>query len=211
MHKHGVGTISFYEPSTGNFAALGHGIVDIDTGDLVTIANGDITKANILSIEKGERGKPGEIRGSLINQSTVGSISKNTKFGIFGKLNSISDLRNGKYEEIPVATRDEIKLGKAKIICSIENNKTQEYEIEIQKIFLNNNFDNKSMLIKVTDDEAFETVRALARNEGMIVGSSSGAAMAAAIKLSKTIQRGNIVVVLPDRGDRYFSTGLFGI
>ena len=167
MHKHGVGTISFYEPSTGNFAALGHGIVDIDTGDLVTIANGDITKANILSIEKGERGKPGEIRGSLINQSTVGSISKNTKFGIFGKLNSISDLRNGKYEEIPVATRDEIKLGKAKIICSIENNKTQEYEIEIQKIFLNNNFDNKSMLIKVTDDE-------LLKQTGGIIQGMSG-------------------------------------
>ncbi|MBR1383548.1 MAG: cysteine synthase family protein, partial [Ruminococcus sp.] len=65
-------------------------------------------------------------------------------------------------------------------------------------------------VIKINDEEAFSTVRDLAKNEGIIAGSSSGAAMAAAIKLSKTIDKGNIVVVFPDRGDRYFSTGLFG-
>lgn len=64
-------------------------------------------------------------------------------------------------------------------------------------------------VIKVNDDEAFSTVRDLARNEGIIAGSSSGAAVAAALKLAKTIEKGNIVVVLPDRGDRYFSTGLW--
>lgn len=64
-------------------------------------------------------------------------------------------------------------------------------------------------VIKVNDEEAFSTVRALAKNEGIIAGSSSGAAMAAAIKLSKEIDSGTIVVVFPDRGDRYFSTGLF--
>ncbi|MBP5269075.1 MAG: cysteine synthase family protein [Ruminococcus sp.] len=65
-------------------------------------------------------------------------------------------------------------------------------------------------VIKINDEEAFSTVRDLARNEGIIAGSSSGAAVAAALKLAKTIDKGNIVVVLPDRGDRYFSTGLFG-
>ncbi|MBQ8107728.1 MAG: pyridoxal-phosphate dependent enzyme, partial [Ruminococcus sp.] len=65
-------------------------------------------------------------------------------------------------------------------------------------------------VVKMTDSEAFEAVRALARNEGIIVGSSSGAAMAAALKLAKTLDRGVIVAVFPDRGDRYFSTGLFG-
>ena len=64
-------------------------------------------------------------------------------------------------------------------------------------------------VIKVNDEEAFATARTLARNEGIIAGSSSGAAMAAALKLSHQIERGNIVVVFPDRGDRYFSTGLF--
>ena len=65
-------------------------------------------------------------------------------------------------------------------------------------------------VVKMTDKEAFEAVRALARNEGIIVGSSSGAAMAATLKLAKTLDRGVIVAVFPDRGDRYFSTGLFG-
>lgn len=64
-------------------------------------------------------------------------------------------------------------------------------------------------VVKVNDEEAFSTVRELARREGIIAGSSSGAAMAAALKLAKTLERGNIVVVFPDRGDRYFSTGLF--
>ena len=64
-------------------------------------------------------------------------------------------------------------------------------------------------VVKVTDEEAFATVRELAAKEGIIVGSSSGAAMAAALKLSRKTERGNIVVVFPDRGDRYFSTGLF--
>lgn len=64
-------------------------------------------------------------------------------------------------------------------------------------------------VIKVNDDEAFENVRALAKKEGLIVGSSSGAILAAAIKLSNEIESGNIVVVFPDRGDRYLSTTLF--
>ena len=65
-------------------------------------------------------------------------------------------------------------------------------------------------VIKVNDEEAFRTVKELARREGIIAGSSSGAAMAAALKLAQEIESGNIVVVFPDRGDRYFSTGLFG-
>ena len=96
----GVGTISFYEPSTKNFAAIGHGIIDIDTGDLVTIANGDITTADILSIVKGKKGNPGEIRGSLISQSTIGSVFKNTKFGIYGKLSNITKLNIEKKQEM---------------------------------------------------------------------------------------------------------------
>lgn len=61
----GVGTATFYEPSTGMFAALGHGITDIDTGDIVEISNGELTTSNIIAIKKGERGSPGEIRGTI--------------------------------------------------------------------------------------------------------------------------------------------------
>ena len=148
--------LKFYEPQSGNFAALGHGIIDMDTGKIVTIANGEITKANILSIEKGEKGKPGEIRGSLTNQETIGNVSKNTKFGVYGKLNNMTSLNIGKENEIPVAKREEITTGKAKILCSLENNQKEEYEIEIQKVFINNNTDNKSMIIKIIDDRLIE-------------------------------------------------------
>ena len=65
-------------------------------------------------------------------------------------------------------------------------------------------------VIKVTDDEAFATARLLAKTEGIFAGSSSGAAMAAVLKLTERVRGGNIVTVFPDRGDRYFSTGLFG-
>jgi cysteine synthase A len=64
-------------------------------------------------------------------------------------------------------------------------------------------------VIKVNDSEAFDTSRLLAKTEGVIAGSSSGAAMAAVLKLVQSGAKGNIVTVFPDRGDRYFSTGLY--
>ena len=80
----GVGTLTFYEPTTGSFASLGHGITDIDTGDLITIANGELVTSNIVSIKKGEKCSPGEIRGSIEGGNKIGNISKNTSFGIYG-------------------------------------------------------------------------------------------------------------------------------
>jgi len=152
----GVGTISFYEPKTGMFAALGHGLTDIDTGELITIANGNIVTTNVVAMTKGEKGKPGEMKGTLTSQSDIGDISKNTRFGIFGKLNNISLLNINNEDALEVANRDEITEGKAKIICTLNDNKRQEYEIEIQKIFKNNNEDNKSMIIKVTDNDLLD-------------------------------------------------------
>ena len=149
----GIGTISFYEPESKKFAALGHGILDIDTKELISIANGEITTANIVSIAKGEKGIPGEIRGTLIGQTTIGSISKNTALGIYGTINNIGMLNTKKQEALEVALREEIKTGKATVICTLENNQKQEYEIEIQKIYTNNNTDNKSMVVKITDKE----------------------------------------------------------
>ena len=151
----GVGTATFYEPSTGMFALLGHGLTDIDTGDLVTIANGELVNSNIVSITKGEKGKPGEIRGSIEGEGKIGDISKNTAFGIFGKTANKSKLKITE-NEIEVLARNEIKQGKAQIICELEEGKKKTYEIEIQKIYTANNTDNKSMLIKVTDKELLE-------------------------------------------------------
>lgn len=155
MQQHGVGTATFYEPSTGMFASLGHGITDIDTGDLITISNGELVTTNIVSVQKGEKGMPGELKGSIESSKTIGDVSKNTSFGIFGKITNKSNLKISE-QEMEVATREEIKTGKAQIICEIEDGKKEHYDIEIQKVYTSNNRDNKSMLIKVTDKKLLE-------------------------------------------------------
>lgn len=152
----GVGTLTFYEPSTGEFGALGHGINDVDTYDLIDIASGELVSTDIIDIVKGGDGSPGEIRGTIDNGYTLGKIYKNTGFGIYGSINNIAKLNLSHSQELEVANRNEITTGKAEIICELENGKSQSYEIEIERIFLDNNQNNKSMLIKVTDEELLE-------------------------------------------------------
>ena len=147
----GVGTISFYDPTTGKFAALGHGITDNDTGNLIQIDYGEITDSQILSVTKGTPGTPGEVRGT-INNEIIGKIDKNTEFGLYGTITN-SELLDENSEAIEIGSRNEICEGKASILSSIYGEEVKEYEIEIKRIYLNNNEDNKSFVIKVTDKE----------------------------------------------------------
>ena len=162
----GVGTVTFYEPSSKSFAALGHGITDIDTEKLINIASGEFVTTKVLNITKGESGNPGKIQGTVENQKNIGTISKNTKFGIFGKVENISNLNLDASKEMEVAIREEIKTGKATILCNLDGKKIEEYEIEVQKIYKENNYNNKSMQIKVTDK------RLLEKTGGIIQGMS---------------------------------------
>lgn len=152
----GVGTVSFYEPTSKTFGALGHGITDIDTNELINIASGEFVTTRILNITKGESGNPGKIQGTVENQTNIGKIYKNSKFGIYGKVDNISSLNIDMSKEMEVALREEIKTGKATILCSLDNQQPQEYEIEIEKINKENNYDNKSMQIKITDQKLLE-------------------------------------------------------
>ena len=152
----GVGTVTFYEPSTQSFGALGHGITDIDTGDLLNIASGEFVTAKVLNIRKGEDGNPGKIQGTVEEQETIGEITKNTEFGIYGKIQDLSSLNIDTSKEMEVAMREEIELGKATILCSLDNQTIKEYEIEITKIYKDKNYNNKSMEIKVSDEELIE-------------------------------------------------------
>lgn len=149
----GVGTLTFYEPDTNMFMSLGHGIEDVDTGKIVEISNGELVTANVISIIKGKKDTIGEIRGTISNGSVIGKIYKNTDLGVYGNITNKENIGISTKEEIEVANREEIEKGKATIICQIDNTEPKEYEIEIEKIFINNNYDNKSMLIKVTDSE----------------------------------------------------------
>jgi len=162
----GVGTVSFYEPSTGYFAALGHGIYDIDTEELIEISNGEFVTTNIVNIVKGEEGTAGKIQGTIENGIDIGTVYKNTEFGVFGKLDNISALNINRQDSLNVALRSEIEEGPAKIKCTLEDKTIKEYDIEIEKIYTLNNNDNKSMLIKVTDEELIEkTGGIIQRNE----------------------------------------------
>ena len=152
----GIGTMTYYEPETKNFAALGHGITDVDTGKLINISNGQFITTKVLSIIKGEDGAPGKIQGSISEQSNIGTIKKNSIFGIYGVTEDVQKIKIDPKKKMNVATRNEIELGEATILCSLDDEKTKEYKIQIEKIYLNNNYDNKSMLIKVTDKELIE-------------------------------------------------------
>ena len=159
----GVGTISFYNPETNDFAALGHGVYDKDTGELLKIEEGSLLNSKVISISKGEYGMPGEIKGASIEDDKLGDIEKNTEFGIYGSLN-INNISSN--DKIKVASRSEIKKGLAYILCSIDGNEPKEYEIEIENINIENNINNRSMKIRITDEELIE------KTGGIICGMS---------------------------------------
>ena len=123
----GIGTLTYYEEATGKFAALGHGITDVDTGNLLNISKGELVTTQIISIVKGIKGKAGEIRGIIDGGQKIGEIERNTEIGIYGKVTNLEFINSIKMEEIEVANRNEIKTGNAKIICQIENGKIHLY------------------------------------------------------------------------------------
>ena len=83
------GTVTFYDANSGGFAALGHGLLDIDTEKLIHLSSGEFVTTRILNIAKGEKGEPGKIQGTIENQETIGLINKNTKFGVYGTVDNI--------------------------------------------------------------------------------------------------------------------------
>ena len=144
--------MAFYEPESKKFAALGHGISDGDTGELLDIQTGELVNSKIVSVSKGRKGIPGEIKGSIAKQATIGTVMQNMNFGIFGSLNE-NIITNNKYSAgLEIALRDEIELGEATILSTVNNNDTQEYKVEITSIDSENNSNNKSMQIKITDE-----------------------------------------------------------
>lgn len=98
----------------------------------------------------------GKIQGTVEKQQNIGKIYKNSQFGIYGKVDNLSSLKVDTSREMEVALREEIKVGKATILCSLDNEKVEEYEIEIEKIYRDNNYNNKSMQIRVTDERLIE-------------------------------------------------------
>lgn len=161
----GVGTLTFYDKKSSMFAALGHPITDIDTGTILNVNSGKIISSSIISVKKGVKGNPGELKGIFVNEDSVlGSIYKNTECGIFGKANR--SLIDKTAQPMKIGLRSEIKEGPAKILTTIDREGVKEYDIEIQKLLAQDSPDAKSMIIKVTDK------RLLDKTGGIVQGMS---------------------------------------
>ena len=152
----GVGTLTFYDPQTRYFGALGHAITDVDTGSLLSVKGGEIMQSQIMDIKIGKKGLPGELVGNFSgNRKVLGSIIKNTAFGIYGKMSrSLPDFYLDK--AIPIANRHNVKPGKASILTTIDDRGIQEYDIEIIKVNQQAVPSSKGLVIKITDPELLE-------------------------------------------------------
>ena len=162
----GIGTLTFYDANSKTFGALGHPITDGDTNTTFTIKDGDLLSASILSVRKGEKGVPGELRGLFVNErSTIGKISINATSGIFGS--ATKDLINPKFSEpMSIGLRNEVKEGPATIISTVDDEGPKEYSIEIVKLLQQDKSGPKSMIIRVTDEEL------LSKTGGIVQGMS---------------------------------------
>lgn len=152
----GVGTISYYEPESKIFGTLGHGITDIDTEQLIDISEGEFVTTKILNLIKGETNNPGKIQGNIEGGQNVGTVIKNTQYGLFGIANDLSMIDIDASNKMDVALREEIEIGKATILCDVDDEGVKEYDIEIEKIYLDNMYNNKSMQIEVVDPDLIE-------------------------------------------------------
>jgi stage IV sporulation protein B len=162
----GVGTMTFFDANTKKFGALGHPITDADTNEPFLVKKGDVLESSIISVRKGEKGSPGELKGIFLNEDApTGNIEKNTQSGIFGEIKNTTIL-NEKVKPLKVGFRDDISIGKAKIITTVDESGPQEFDIEIEKVLNQSTPGSKSMVIRITDS------RLLQKTCGIVQGMS---------------------------------------
>lgn len=169
----GIGTVTFIVPESNEFAGLGHGICDSNTGELIPMQRGSVVNVTINGVVKGLPGTPGEVKGYFSSGKT-GSLLGNTECGVYGVLVSLPS--NVPSSPLPIGRRNELKEGKAHIFCTLDEGKPQQYEIEIRDIHRDST-SNKCFTVKVTD-------KALIDKSGGIIQGMSG---------SPIIQNGKLV------------------
>lgn len=171
----GVGTLTFYDPASAKYGALGHVITDSENNQALRIKQGKIMPATVESIQKAKRGFPGEKVGLFIENNDMGDITINASCGIYGTAQQ--EITNPLYPRgLPIAYSNQIRTGPAEILTVVKGEKINKYSVEIEKI-LNNRQDNKNMIIRINDQSLF------AATGGIIQGMSG----------SPIIQNGRIV------------------
>lgn len=160
----GIGTITYYDPDSGKFAALGHGINDIDTKLLMPLESGAIMRSTVSDIRTGEKGTPGELHGTFDLERDLGTLYANTDCGVFGVASGESECFAG--QAVPVAKKSEVQVGPATILSNVEGDAVEEFDVEILRIYRCTGQDSRSMMIRVTDEDL------LARTGGIVQGMS---------------------------------------
>ena len=145
----GIGTVTYYDPETGSFGALGHGVNTPD-GKMLKLTGGRVYDAGVVSVRRGAEGHPGQLMGAVSGDGPTGELCKNSPQGVFGS--------GAKWEgeAIPVASAKEIKTGKATIRSTISGQTVLEYSVEIVKIYSDSRPDGRNMLIRITDPVLLE-------------------------------------------------------
>lgn len=152
----GVGTLTFIIPEDRKYGGLGHAICDLDTGNVLSVKEGEIYFSEVIQVNKGENGVPGEIQGYFSSSSgNMGSIEKNTDYGIYGAI--FSDVDLDKFSNpVPVANRSEIKLGMAQVLATIDSEGVKAFDCEIIKINTQDEAGQKGIVLQITDKELLD-------------------------------------------------------
>ena len=167
----GLGTVTYFDESTMSFGALGHGICDRDTGMLLPLGSGKIVKADITSVNKGQRGVAGGLNGYMTDE-VIGDMSVNNAYGVYGRYT-----RAPEGERAYCAHDSEITTGKAYIMTTLDDGETKRYEARIESLNLNNNT-GQNMVIRVTNEELLDKTGGIVQGmsgspiiqDGMLVG-----------------------------------------
>ena len=147
----GIGTMTYYDPDTGAFGALGHGITDTDTALLMPFASGSILPATVKAVKKGAVGAAGELRGDFDLTGDLGDLYANTESGIFGTLDA-GAFTGQLGEPLPVAAAEEVHAGPAVIRSNVEGDDVREYDVEILQV-VEDAADGRQLVLSVRDPE----------------------------------------------------------
>ena len=158
----GIGTVTYYDPKMKTFGALGHGVYDVDTGQLMAIREGALAKAELTEIVRGAKGIAGELVGTVDLQEKIAEVEQNTETGIFGNVNGAPFAG----EPLQVAELDEIRKGDAVLLSDLEGDGVKEYAVKIETIRRNGEKNHKDLTIRITDE------RLLALTGGIVQGMS---------------------------------------
>ncbi len=156
----GIGTLTFYDPATGVFAGLGHGICDMDVGGVMALKHGEPAPITLCGIQRGKENEPGLLKGYFSSDEALGELLVNNDTGVYGTLNEAPQ-----GQAIQVLPKSQVKTGAAEIIATLDETGPQRYEARIERISAKEQR-TKNLVVKVTDQ------RLLERAGGIVQGMS---------------------------------------